>query len=227
MTRALVEIAEQDLSGRVPSFPGITAGIVIPALKGEVDATSLVTTDTQLLERYTPSETIKVGYDFSYYSALSFLLKSNKLQVSRANNAGLYGGCYLAQAPPLEEVGVTASDVNDCLYIKQITSDQVTDALTFWDAVSTAEKVQISAETAVPAPLAASTDYYLIKFDEDSKRVKLALTKEDAYAEVKRCMDLGKECPGYFFAVGNHIPPNVPIENADACMAAFQEMRSR
>ena len=52
-------------------------------------------------------------------------------------------------------------------------------------------------------------------------------TKEETRKEVKRCMDLGRECPGYFFAVGNHIPPNVPIENADACMEAYWEMRKR
>jgi uroporphyrinogen-III decarboxylase len=50
---------------------------------------------------------------------------------------------------------------------------------------------------------------------------------DDARAEVKRCMDLGRDCPGFFFAVGNHIPPNIPIENADACMAAYREMRKR
>jgi hypothetical protein len=52
-------------------------------------------------------------------------------------------------------------------------------------------------------------------------------TKEDVYKEVKRCMDLGRNCPGYFFAVGNHIPPNIPIENAEACMNAYFEMRKR
>ncbi|MGQ9609769.1 MAG: uroporphyrinogen decarboxylase family protein [bacterium] len=52
-------------------------------------------------------------------------------------------------------------------------------------------------------------------------------SKEDVYKEVKRCIDLGKDCPGYFFAVGNHIPPNVPIENAEACMEAYFEMRKR
>lgn len=52
-------------------------------------------------------------------------------------------------------------------------------------------------------------------------------TKDEVYAEVKRCMDLGRDCPGFFFAVGNHIPPNVPIENANACMEAYWEMRNR
>jgi hypothetical protein len=32
--------------------------------------------------------------------------------------------------------------------------------------------------------------------------------------EVRRCMDLGRACPGFFLAVGNHIPPNTPVEHA-------------
>ena len=52
-------------------------------------------------------------------------------------------------------------------------------------------------------------------------------TEEDVYEEVKRCMDLGRDCPGFFFAVGNHIPPNVPVKNAEACMKAYYEMRKR
>jgi len=52
-------------------------------------------------------------------------------------------------------------------------------------------------------------------------------TREEVRAEVQRCMDLGRDCPGYFFAVGNHMPPNIPIENAEACMAAYREMRTR
>jgi len=52
-------------------------------------------------------------------------------------------------------------------------------------------------------------------------------TKEDIYNEVKRCLDLGRDCPGYFFAVGNHIPHNISIENANACMGAYWELRRR
>ena len=52
-------------------------------------------------------------------------------------------------------------------------------------------------------------------------------TKEDVYNEVKRCMDLGRDCPGYFFAIGNHIPHNVPIENAEVCIEAYLQMRHR
>lgn len=38
-------------------------------------------------------------------------------------------------------------------------------------------------------------------------------TREEIKAEVERCWRLGRDCPGYFFAVGNHIPFNVPLEN--------------
>jgi uroporphyrinogen-III decarboxylase len=45
-------------------------------------------------------------------------------------------------------------------------------------------------------------------------RILLSGTKEQIRAEVQRCMDIGKDCPGFFMAVGNHIPPNTPVENA-------------
>lgn len=39
-------------------------------------------------------------------------------------------------------------------------------------------------------------------------------SQEEIQQEVKRCMDLGRDCPGFVMAVGNHIPANVPVENA-------------
>lgn len=52
-------------------------------------------------------------------------------------------------------------------------------------------------------------------------------TEEDIKNEVKRCIDIGKDCPGFIMAVGNHIPSNVPVENALLYDAYFQEMRTR
>jgi len=46
-------------------------------------------------------------------------------------------------------------------------------------------------------------------------------------AEVKRCADLGRDCPGYFFAVGNHIPYNVPIPAVECYLEATEEMGKR
>ena len=51
--------------------------------------------------------------------------------------------------------------------------------------------------------------------------------RKEVRAEVKRCLDLGKPCPGYFFSVGNHIPYNIPDENLVALFEAYWEMRAR
>ncbi|MCL4553421.1 MAG: hypothetical protein M1305_07745, partial [Candidatus Marsarchaeota archaeon] len=45
-------------------------------------------------------------------------------------------------------------------------------------------------------------------------RILLSGSKDDIRAEVERCMNIGKGCPGFFMAVGNHIPANTPVENA-------------
>ena len=49
----------------------------------------------------------------------------------------------------------------------------------------------------------------------------------DIYAEVKRCMDIGKKCPGFIMAVGNHIPSNTPVENCLYYNEAFEKLRIR
>ncbi len=46
--------------------------------------------------------------------------------------------------------------------------------------------------------------------------------------EAVRCaMDIGKKYPGYIFATGNHIPPNVPVDNAIYYNDCYLEMRGR
>ena len=45
-------------------------------------------------------------------------------------------------------------------------------------------------------------------------RILLRGQRQDIHDEVKRCMDIGRGCPGFIMAVGNHIPPNTPVENA-------------
>lgn len=90
-----VIVQEIDASTRVPAFVGVYGGIVIPAKKGRTDRPSLVTSDSALLLNYTPDQTIKVGYDLSYYSALAFLEKSQTLWVQRAVNEALYSGLVL------------------------------------------------------------------------------------------------------------------------------------
>ena len=50
---------------------------------------------------------------------------------------------------------------------------------------------------------------------------------EEIRAEVKRCADLGRHCPGYFFAVGNHIPYTVPIDSIECYLEAIAEFGRR
>jgi hypothetical protein len=51
--------------------------------------------------------------------------------------------------------------------------------------------------------------------------------KAEIEAEVKRCMDIGKQCPGFFLAVGNHIPPNTPVDNALYYEELYRKYRKR
>ena len=45
-------------------------------------------------------------------------------------------------------------------------------------------------------------------------RVLLLGDRDDIRREVARCLDIGRRCPGFVMAVGNHIPPNTPVDNA-------------
>ena len=58
-------------------------------------------------------------------------------------------------------------------------------------------------------------------------RILLSGTKDDIYQEVKRCMDIGKSYPGFFMAVGNHIPPNTPIDNVLYYNDCYEKMSRR
>lgn len=51
--------------------------------------------------------------------------------------------------------------------------------------------------------------------------------RDEIRAEVKRCTDLGRGCPGYFMAVGNHMPPNIPLDNALYYLDCVREMSVR
>ena len=58
-------------------------------------------------------------------------------------------------------------------------------------------------------------------------RALLYGTKEDIYNEVKRCMDIGKKYPGFIMAVGNHIPPNTPVDSCMYYNDYYMQMRKR
>lgn len=115
MSSAGVIVKEFDLSTRVPEFPGVYGGIVIPATKGPVLTPTLITNESQLLKVFTPDERVEVGYDLSYYSALAFLQKSNKLWVVRPDKTDrLIGGLAMRTAAGVANsaigTGVTSVD---------------------------------------------------------------------------------------------------------------------
>ena len=58
-------------------------------------------------------------------------------------------------------------------------------------------------------------------------RILLRGSREDIYNEVKRCMDIGKQYPGFFMSVGNHIPPNTPVDSALYYNEVFEKLRRR
>ncbi len=58
-------------------------------------------------------------------------------------------------------------------------------------------------------------------------RILLSGTREQIRAEVERCIRLGKHCPGFFLAVGNHIPANTPIENCLYYDQVYRELSRR
>ena len=58
-------------------------------------------------------------------------------------------------------------------------------------------------------------------------RILLFGSKAHIRAEVERCMAIGKPYPGFFMAVGNHIPPNTPVENALYYHEVYKELSNR
>lgn len=58
-------------------------------------------------------------------------------------------------------------------------------------------------------------------------RVLMSGSNEAIHREVERCMKIGKPHPGFFMAVGNHIPPNTPVDKALYYNEIYNELRER
>ncbi len=58
-------------------------------------------------------------------------------------------------------------------------------------------------------------------------RILLDGSKDDIRKEVERCVNIGRNCPGFIMAVGNHIPANTPVDNALWYNEAFEKLRDR
>jgi len=58
-------------------------------------------------------------------------------------------------------------------------------------------------------------------------RILLSGPRSAIKTEVERCMAIGKPCPGFMMAVGNHIPSNTPVENAVYYNEIYLKLRNR
>lgn len=115
MSAASVTIKEVDLSTRVASFEGVFGAIVIPAKKGQTDRPFFVSTDTQFLNTTTPEGRVEVGFDLSYFSALAYLERANKLWVQRVINGAYFAGLIVKETTSADPNAAipAASNVDD------------------------------------------------------------------------------------------------------------------
>lgn len=95
MPAANVRTFEKALTPRVGGNEGVYNSIVIPAKKGPVGEPVLVSSEGDLLDRFTPDGTVKIGYNIAYYSALAVLQQTHSLWVTRAANEALNGGVFV------------------------------------------------------------------------------------------------------------------------------------
>ncbi len=58
-------------------------------------------------------------------------------------------------------------------------------------------------------------------------RVLLRADRDAIRAEVERCMAIGKSCPGFIMAVGNHIPSNTPVDAALYYNECYEKLSRR
>jgi hypothetical protein len=89
--RARVISREQDLSTRVDAFEGVYGAIALPnAPRGRLNHWVLTTSESQLLNRYTPYGRVEVGDDLAFFVASTFLSESNKCWTNRVGDADTY-----------------------------------------------------------------------------------------------------------------------------------------
>lgn len=179
MSSAKVILKEIDLSIRVPSFPGVYVAMVLDAKRGPVDTPQLITSEAQLLERFTPEGTIKVGYSAAYYSAIAALERTDKLWVQRVVGENITYSGALAQASTGDNATWTNTDViaiGDAVAATDsytVTSGKWTDL----------EAVQVTGTTEelTNLGLTAGNIYYVIYVDATT--IKLAASLADASAD--------------------------------------------
>jgi hypothetical protein len=180
MARANVEVREWDMSTIVPSFPGVYGAIVVPSMRGEVNKPVLVTSEAQFLKKITPDETVKIGYDGSHFSAIAYLIKSNKLWVVRAANNPIYGGAVFSQDLPVTQVSMSVNVGSNTLTASTVLSTQKEVADALFAFISPGEKVSVSSSGDMPLGINAGQTYYAIVTDPEKYTIQLAESLSDA-----------------------------------------------
>ena len=79
----------------------------------------------------------------------------------------------------------------------------------------------------IDAVICCTTDHTHAFIGNADTRILLRGTRDDIRAEVQRCMDVGKNCPGYILCVGNHIPSNTPVESCLYYNECYEELAGR
>lgn len=104
MPKPSVTTSVVDKTARVSSTGAYNAAIVVAAKKGPINEPTLVTSQTDFLRRFTPNETIELGWDSAHHEAFQYLSTQSNLYVIRAAHTNitgttdyipLYGGCHI------------------------------------------------------------------------------------------------------------------------------------
>jgi len=115
--------SEVDIPTTVQTFPGVYTGLVIPATKGPLRP-YLASGETDVLNVFTPNQTIKPGYDMSYFDALAYFIYGNSLWISRAVHSDcLYGGITLQTSAGTNVSWVAGKHLSDILSYSFTTDD--------------------------------------------------------------------------------------------------------
>jgi len=93
MSSAAVTVKEVDMSTRVPSPAGLGAGIVLPANRGPVNKPTLITSEGSFVDTFGKPDP-RLG--LAHYSALNYLIKGDKLWVTRVANESRYAALLFA-----------------------------------------------------------------------------------------------------------------------------------
>ena len=181
MSSAKVTTRRVDLTTRVPSFPGVSGGICFPAVRGSINEKPvLVSGESDLLKKFTPEGRIEVGYDLGYFSALTFLKKSNKLYVKRVVKNARFG--YAIIGANLSAVNNSPStDIVSSSIFTVTSGNAILTDITLFDKLQNGYAIQHTVTGGATATgLIANSIYYIRK--GVSPTITLFTTKANALA---------------------------------------------